>query len=169
MFNEKIRKKDILFVLLIILVVSLFLSCMKSNDAFSKDSNGKKIYFTGKNSEGVKIPYRYGPHWLSMHGGGCVKCHGVDGRGGKPVMLLSKIPPDIRYSALTSPEHHHEGGKKDEGEKDEHEVAYKDEDIIKAIREGVEPNGEIMDFGMPRWNLSDKDAQDLLEFIKTLK
>ena len=40
---------------------------------------------------------------------------------------------------LTSPEHHHDGGKEDEGdigEKDDYEVPYSDEDIIRAIREG---------------------------------
>lgn len=164
MLNEKVRGKRLLLTFILSSSLILLFCCAKSYEAYSKDSNGKTIYYTGYNNDGVKIPISYGPHWIYMHGGSCVDCHGEDGTGGKPVMMLSKIPPDIRYSTLTSTEHHHEGE-----EEEEHEVPYKDEDIIKAIREGIEPSGEVMDSGMPRWNLTDRDARDLLEFIKGLK
>lgn len=164
MLKKIMRRKGLWVVFVLSSVLILFFCCTKSYEAYPKDSNGKTIYYTGYNNDGEKIPISYGPHWIYMHGGSCVDCHGEDGVGGKPVMMLSKIPPDIRYSTLTSTEHHHEGE-----EEDEHEVPYKDEDIIKAIREGIEPSGEVMDYGMPRWSLTDRDAQDLLEFIKGLK
>ena len=156
-------KGGLILIFSLSLMILFFFSCTKIDRAFSEDSNGKKIYFTGYNSEGVRISFNGGPHWLYMHWGSCVDCHGTDGRGGVPVMMLYEVPPDIRYEVLTSTEHHHGGG-----EADEHEVAYTDELIIRAIREGIEADGEAMSLSMPRWNLSDKDAQDLLEFIKGL-
>jgi len=63
---------------------------------------------------------------------------------------------------LTS-EEHGEGG--EEGM--EHEP-YTDEDIKRAITEGIEPDGEPLDWPMPRWTMSDEDLDDLIEFLKTL-
>ena len=121
-------------------------------------SNGEAIYFTGANDRGQRIPFTGGPMWLSMHGGGCASCHGPDGRGGAPVMMGTEIPPDIRYHHLTEEEH----------EEGEAHPPYTDETIKRAITEGVEPDGEQMDLTMPRWQMSEQDLDDLIEFLKTL-
>jgi cytochrome c oxidase subunit 2 len=131
-------------------------------DKGSYDSNGERIYYLGIDRDGQRIRFRGGPHWLRMMGGSCVNCHGPDGTGGLPVMMGTHIPGDIRYSALVSGEHHGEEGGK-EG------VAYTDEDIRRVIREGIEPSGERMDRTMPRWNISDSDMVDLLEYLKELE
>lgn len=123
-------------------------------------SNGETIYFTGANDRGQRIPFTGGPMWLSMHGGGCASCHGPDGQGGAPVMMGTEIPPDIRYKTLTSEEMEHEG--------EETHPPYTDETIKRAITEGIEPDGEPMDLTMPRWQMSERDLDDLLEFLKTL-
>ncbi len=64
-------------------------------------SNGQRIYYTGTNQRGERIPFREGPMWLSTHGGGCVSCHGENGQGNVPVMMGTEVPPDIRYHVLT--------------------------------------------------------------------
>jgi mono/diheme cytochrome c family protein len=125
-------------------------------------SNGETIYFTGFNDQGERIPFTGGPMWLSMHGGGCASCHGPDGRGGAPVMMGTEIPPDIRYHHLIEEEH------EEEHEEEEAHPPYTDETIERAITEGVEPDGEPMDLTMPRWQMSERDLDDLLEFLKTL-
>lgn len=125
-------------------------------------SNGARIYFTGTNQRGERIPTRGGPMWLGMHGGGCVSCHGEDGRGGVPVMMGAEIPPDIRYPVLTGEEHEHEG--EEEGE----HPPYTDETIKRAITQGVNPAGDPLNITMPRWRLSERDLDDLLAFLKTL-
>jgi cytochrome c oxidase subunit 2 len=122
-------------------------------------SNGETIYFTGVNDRGQRIPFTGGPMWLSMRGGSCASCHGPGGRGGAPVMMSTEIPPDIRYKTLTSEEMEHEG--------EETHPPYTDETIKRAITEGVEPDGEPMDLTMPRWQMSERDLDDLLEFLKT--
>ncbi|MBE0524120.1 MAG: cytochrome c [Methanosarcinales archaeon] len=123
----------------------------------SFQSNGERIYYTGFNDQGQRIPTTQGPVWQYMHGGSCVDCHGVNGRGGVPVMMSYKIPSDISYEALTS-EH---------GEEEEH-PPYTDETIKISIRDGINPGGELLDPTMPRWQMSDSDLNDLLKYLKTL-
>ena len=121
-------------------------------------SNGQRIYFTGRNERGERIPFEGGPMWLYMRGGSCATCHGADGRGGAPVMMGTEIPGDIRYHHLLEEEH-------EEGE--EH-PPFTDELIKRAIALGLDPAGEPLDQTMPRWRMSDQDLDDLLEFLRTL-
>lgn len=152
------------FAIFFVFILVFIFACQSRVDpSLAQEDNGEVIYYYGYNNQGEEIPFRGGPHWMYMHGGSCVDCHGRDGRGGFPVMMLTELPPDIRYETLLSEEHHH-----GEGEVDEHETPYTDELIIRAIREGLEADGEVMERDMPRWDLSDEDAQDLLEYLKTL-
>jgi cytochrome c oxidase subunit 2 len=121
-------------------------------------SNGETIYYTGYNDQGERIPFEGGPMWFSMRGGGCVRCHGPSGTGGQPLMMTREIPADIRYEALISGKHH----------PGEMETPYTDELIIRAIREGVDPDGKPLDPGMPRWQMTDKDVRDVINYLKTL-
>jgi mono/diheme cytochrome c family protein len=129
-------------------------------DKGSYDSNGERIYYLGIDRDGQRIRFRGGPHWLRMMGGSCVNCHGPDGTGGLPVMMGTHLPGDIRYSVLVSGEHH--------GDNDSEGEAYTEEDIKRAIREGIEPSGERLDRTMPRWDMSGEDMNDLLEYLKEL-
>ena len=119
-------------------------------------SNGELIYYTGYNMKGERIIPKNGPTWLFMHGGSCVSCHGVDGRGGVPIMMCDKIPPDIRWSSLTGEKH-----------KEDHEK-YNETSVKIAITKGIEPNGEELSYCMPRWEISDEDLNDLIDFLKEL-
>ena len=118
-------------------------------------SNGELIYFTGYNVKGERIVPKNGPTWLFIHGGSCVSCHGVDGRGGVPIMMCNEIPPDIRWSSLTGEKHGKHG-------------KYNETTVKIAITKGIEPNGEELSYCMPRWEISDEDLNDLLDFLKEL-
>jgi cytochrome c oxidase subunit 2 len=74
-------------------------------------------------------------------------------------MMLTEIPPDIRYHHLIEEEEHGEG---------EEHPPYTDELIKRAITEGLDPAGEPLDLTMPRWQMSERDLDDLLGFLKTL-
>lgn len=124
-------------------------------------SNGERIYYTGVSEQTGPIPLRGGPPWLAMHGGGCVNCHGVSGRGGVPVMMGTGIPADIRYAALTEEEAHAKS-------KEEAHPPYSDELIKRAITQGVDPAGKSLDWTMPRWQMSEQDLNDLIAYLKTL-
>lgn len=125
----------------------------------SYTSNGERIYYTGINEQGQRIAFEGGPMWLYMHGGGCVSCHGEDRRGGVPVMMGREIPSDIRYEHLIEEEH-------EEGE--EH-PPYTEETIKRAITQGLNPAGELLDLTMPRFRVSEADLSDLLEYLKGLE
>lgn len=126
-------------------------------------STGERIFFTGTNEAGERIPFTGGPPWLWMGGGGCASCHGPDGRGGFPVMMTAQVPPNITYDALTEGEHGHGGA-----EAGEEHAPYTDELIMQAITRGVDASGEVLDLTMPRWQMSEEDLTDLLDFLKTL-
>jgi len=113
-------------------------------------SNGEMIFMTGVNEKGERIPFVGGPQWLYMHGGGCASCHGTDGKGGIYPMMCGVKTPDIRYSTLNQ----------------KHGMS--DEDIKRAITKGVGDEGEELDYCMPRWQMTEKDLNDLIEFLKEL-
>jgi mono/diheme cytochrome c family protein len=125
-------------------------------------SAGEQIYYTGISGSGYPTPLYGGPMWLRMHGGGCVSCHGIQGRGGVPVMMGTAIPTDIRYGALTGEEEHVH-----EGKAEEHK--YTDPLIKRAITQGLHADGKGLDWTMPRWQMSDPDLNELIEYLKTLE
>lgn len=125
-------------------------------------SIGEQIYYIGIGGNRYPIPSYGGPMWLRMHGGGCVSCHGVHGRGGVPVMMGTALPTDIRYKALTGPEKHVHEGK-------EEEHHYTDNLIKRAITQGFEADGKVMSWTMPRWQMSDPDLNELIQYLKTLE
>ncbi len=128
-------------------------------------SNGERIFYTATNDRGERIRYTGGPGFGGMMGASlaCASCHGVDGRGGRRAMHMQVIEaPDIRYQALTSEGEHEEAGGHDGAE------GYDLETFRLAVVEGRHPNGERLSSVMPRWQLSDEDLADLLEFLKTL-
>ncbi len=127
------------------------------------ESNGERIYYTGVSERMGPIRFEGGPMWLAMHGGGCVSCHGVDGRGGVPVMMGTAIPTNIRYAALTDKEAHVHGK-----EEKTHPV-YTDSLIKRATTEGVNPAGKSLDWTMPRWQMTEDDLNDVIAYLKTLR
>lgn len=126
------------------------------------DSNGEMIFYTGTNENGDWIQFDGGPRWIYMHGGACVSCHGEGGKGGVVPHMCYEEAPSITYHDLTEEEH------AEEGEEEAH-PPYTDETIKKAITEGIEPDGEELDPCMPRWQISEADMDDLLEYLKTLE
>lgn len=131
------------------------------------DSNGERIYFTGTSSSGNAIRAEMpGMHRMSGGGMACADCHGSNGRGGTVRMMMGSYQaPDIRYETLTAEQHEHDEG---EGGHEEH-PPYTDETIKRAITEGVDPAGEPLEFPMPRWQMSESDLSDLLDYLKTLE
>lgn len=121
-------------------------------------SNGERIFFTGVSSRDT-ITTTGGAFWFQMHGGGCAACHGPDGKGGAVVMMGRLDAPNITYKVLTSEE-------TDGGER-EH-MPFTDALIKRAITRGLEPNGERLSDNMPRWQMSDRDLDDVIVYLKTL-
>lgn len=126
-------------------------------------SAGERIYFTGIGDDGSPIPRTVGRSGLMGRGMmadlACVTCHGEDGRGGRVAMMMGFFDAeDIRYSKLTSP-----------GSEDgESTPGWSDEDIARAIRDGIEPSGERLKAPMPRWDMTDNEIEEILAYLKEL-
>lgn len=126
-------------------------------------SSGQRIYYTGASVTGP-IPRTVAGGGMMgrgmMGGAGCVDCHGEDGRGGRASTMFGVVDiPDIRYSTLTTPR----------SEDGTSVAAWSDADIARAIRDGVEPNGQQLEGPMPRWDMTDAEMDDVIAFLKELK
>lgn len=125
-----------------------------ANTGFS--SNGEQIYFTGTSSTGV-ITATGGPFWFQMHDGGCAVCHGPAGRGGEVFMMGDRFAtPNITYKTLTG-----------EDSEEEHRP-YTDALIKRAITSGLNSEGERLSSNMPRWQMPDKELNDIIAYLKIL-
>ena len=127
-------------------------------------TNGERIYFTATNEQGEYISYTGGPAYSGMMGGqlACVSCHGEDGQGGFHYMHMQTMDaPPINYDALVQMMVEESGGTPQPG-------GYTLDDFRKSVVDGQHPDGDELDQDMPRWQMSDQDLSDLLEFIKTL-
>jgi mono/diheme cytochrome c family protein len=123
---------------------------------------GRLIYYTGADATGP-IPRAVAGGGLSglgmMSNVACVDCHGQDGRGGRIGMMFATVDiPDIRYSVLTA-------ARTDDGTTT---PAWTDADIARAIRDGVEPDGQHLKAPMPRWAMSDADVSAVIAYLKEL-
>jgi cytochrome c oxidase subunit II len=129
----------------------------------SYETNGERIYFTGKNEEGERIAYSGAPFpGVGAGALGCASCHGGDAEGGRHWMhMLVMDAPDIRWSALAG----EAGDGHDDGdEHGEYDLAA----FGVAVVEGRHPGGEPLSDLMPRWKLSDRDLADLAAFLQSL-
>jgi len=125
-------------------------------------SNGEQIYFTGTSQRGTAITAVMQPGMGRMRGSRltCASCHGADGRGGQVQMMMQVVEiPGIRHETLTGDDH---------GEDEHRHEPYTEQTIRRAITDGVDPDGEPLDWPMPRWSMADEDLDDLVEFLKTL-
>ena len=155
--------------LLLVACLALVLRFTGPRVGGSYRSNGEQIYFTATSQRGTPITSDIS---MGMMGGGmqtCASCHGPAGRGRRGrVMMRAFEAPDIRYQTLTAEEHGEEGEEEADKEHPMEHEPFTDETIKQAITEGVEPDGESLEWPMPRWTMSDEDLDDLLEFLKTL-
>ncbi len=117
-------------------------------------ARGERIFRLGIDGEGRPIPYAGG----MMMRLSCADCHGIDGRGRRTAMFIS---PDITYRNLTDPA----GMLEPDGMRG---PTYTDEQIKRAITQGVNAAGRPLAWPMPRWRLTDGQLEELLAYLRTL-
>jgi len=128
-------------------------------------SRGEAIFLAGLGADGRPIPRRVEGNGGGMMGGGmltrggCATCHGSDGRGRSTMMFTA---PDITYGNLTDPA----GMLMPDGTR---EPAFTDEALRTAVTRGIDPEGDRLEWPMPRWHLTGPEWTDLLAYLKTLR
>ncbi len=90
----------------------------------------------------------------------CAACHGNDAQGGTHYIQMQAIDtPALNYTALIQMKQKDSGG---------NPTSYSLDDFRGAVVEGHDTAGNQLDQNMPRWQMNDKDLQDLLDYLKTL-
>jgi cytochrome c oxidase subunit 2 len=126
-------------------------------------SNGEQIYFTATSRRGTPIRTQMpgGRMMVRFSRMACVTCHNADGSGGTHRMMMTTFDaPDIRYKTLISPR---------VGEQGAPEPIFTEGTIRQAITDGVDPDGEPLQWPMPLWTMSASDLDDLVDYLKTLR
>lgn len=124
-------------------------------------SRGKQIYFEGSSPSGGEITAIVGTEGVTLPASvvPCASCHGTDGLGRREGGV---IPPDIRWSELTKVYGHvHEDGRKHQ--------AFDDNSVARLIRAGLDPEFNKLDKSMPLYDISVKDMDSLMTYLRFLE
>jgi cytochrome c553 len=122
----------------------------------SRKGNGESIYLTGSNDRGALVASNLDRSDLKDKAMliSCATCHGEDRAGRRnPVPDLGPFSaPEITAGTLLD-------------SIDGRRPAYTRESLIATLRSGRKASGRGMHYPMPRWELDDKDAGDLADFL----
>ena len=124
-----------------------------------EETRGKQIYTLGTSASGVEIKAALGDEGNELPASAlpCAGCHGLEGHGGREGGVR---PSDLTREALGRPAVGERGGRR--------HPPYDDHLLIRAITLGVDPAGNRLHVAMPRYRLTQKDAADLLAYLKRL-
>ena len=117
----------------------------KSASPTATTANGRSIFETGKNIDGVQIAARLRPLMQS-----CAACHRPNGAGGIH-LPGGAVSADLRYKALVTNQQH----------------PYTLALLERAISTGIDNNGQPLSKVMPRWELSKRDLHDVAFYVLT--
>ena len=126
---------------------------------------GEHLFLTGTDEEGTPIPHSSSSVAGMMAGGmmageaGCAACHGKDGRGRTVKTAMGSFDaPDIRWSTLSSTK----------DPKGQPQTPFDQVSFARAVRDGLDSEGVLLDPTMPRWRLDDTEVSALLAYLRGL-
>jgi ABC-type branched-subunit amino acid transport system substrate-binding protein len=121
---------------------------------------GRRLYHDGVDGAGKLIEARVAGSATPLKGKAvsCGNCHGEDGRG-RPESGVD--PGDVTWTDMTKPYGHVHAGNRRHG-------PYDRAGFIRAMRDGVDPAGNVLEPAMPRYDLSDADLEALVAYLKRL-
>jgi mono/diheme cytochrome c family protein len=120
-------------------------SAVFARPAYSPIANGRSIFQTGHDLNGVRITAKPPP--LMPY---CAACHGANGAGGKK-LPGGAVSADLRHAALVTHQKH----------------PYNLALLERAISTGIDNDGERLNPVMPRWRMSKRDLHDVAEYVLT--
>jgi ABC-type branched-subunit amino acid transport system substrate-binding protein len=126
----------------------------------AQEQAGKRLYREGLSSSDAQLLARVGPSDLQVPANvlPCAGCHGTDGRG-RPEGAVR--PPSLDWQRLAAgPGLREMNGRR--------YPAYRAATLARAIGTGVDPGGNRLDPGMPRFELSLADQRNLTAYLMRL-
>lgn len=145
------------------MVALALVACGGGNTMTGSPERGRLVYTEGRSPSGDELTVSMkllgeAESRQSALRYACANCHGPDGlprvEGGVNI-------PSIQPHALSAPSLGDNGtGRK--------RVAYDREKLLRAVTMGIDSSGNPLNVLMPRFNLSERDAADLLAWMDTL-
>jgi ABC-type branched-subunit amino acid transport system substrate-binding protein len=127
-----------------------------SSNLSPAELRGRFIYRKGEIPSGQPITAVTGKTELKGKLVPCGSCHGLDGRGRAEG---SVVPPSIRWEDLIRPRRLSGGRERN---------PYSEGLVVRAITMGLDSSENRLNAVMPRFALSQTDAQDLIAYLKQL-
>jgi ABC-type branched-subunit amino acid transport system substrate-binding protein len=127
----------------------------------AQEEAGKRLYQEGIGASGKAVTAAVGADATRVPGNivPCANCHGIDGLG-RPEGAV--VPAVITWSELSKPYGHlHENGRR--------HPKFDDASFARAVTEGVDPAGQVLERTMPRYALGRDDIANLTAYIKRLE
>lgn len=124
------------------------------------EERGKYLYETGKSRSRrvITADMTRGEPPVPAEILPCKNCHGVNGRGAEDYTGVA--PLNINwYAMVLSGRHEHS--------KRSH-AAFDEASIARSITAGVDPDGNVLDPAMPRYNIGAEDMADLIAYLKVM-
>ena len=122
------------------------------------ERRGKEIYLRGTSSSGREITAVLGEIDVPASTVPCAGCHGLRGEGKTEGGVT---PGNLTWSNLVKPYGHtHPSGRK--------HGPFTESAFIRAVVNGVDPNGAKLQVAMPRYKLTLEDMSDLIAYVKRL-
>ena len=143
-----------------VLCCALALVAQSSQKQLLTDSErrGKEIYLRGTSPSGREIVARIGELDVPATTLACSGCHGIRGEGKTESGVTAG---NLTWSNLIKPYGHtHPTGRK--------HGAFTESALIRAVVNGVDPDGNELLVAMPRYKLSPEDMADLIAYLKRI-
>jgi hypothetical protein len=119
---------------------------------------GKQIYNTGTAGDGDNIIAVVSGINVPASAMPCSNCHGAQGKGNPEPAVA---PSNLSWSSLSQPSE----GKAHNGRI---HPPYTEKGLVKAISMGMDPGGNELQKGMPRYQMSKKSMIDLIAYLKVI-
>ena len=140
-----LRLGSVVFVLVSSFLVTAGAMTASATTGHDPLKNGKAIFLTGRDVDGVRISARPAAMF-----GSCMACHRADGSGGKS-FPDGAVSADLRHRALVIEQKH----------------PYTPALLERAISTGIDNEGKPLDRVMPHWRMSPRDLHDVALYLFT--
>ena len=133
---------------------------VNSAEAAGSAQNGRLIFFEGQRKSDEPLTANVGAAGIPVPATAlpCAGCHGRDGQG-RPEGGVR--PTNITWLNLSR----EYGGSAALGRRYN---AYDEDSFLRAVTSGIDSAGNTLDSSMPRYNLSRRDARDLIAYLEVI-
>jgi ABC-type branched-subunit amino acid transport system substrate-binding protein len=153
------RRRIRFFVASLALCAVAALDVLAAQPLTDQEKAGQRIYLDAITPSGESLRGLVGAGLTPLSGAAlaCGNCHGADGKGRPEASVL---PPDVTWEELSKPYGHSHSNRR--------HGAFTAATLGRALNEGLDPEGNGLDWAMPRYALSRSEIAALAAYLKRL-